>query len=64
MPVSGRALYRSLSEAARDDYRARVQRAMYSHATATGDLSLVLYDVTTLYFEAEFEDTVCGTTRA
>lgn len=60
VPVSRRSLFRSLSKAAQDDYRARVQRALYSHAAAAGDLSLALYDVTTLYFETESEDKVCG----
>ncbi|EFM46691.1 IS1549, transposase family protein, partial [Mobiluncus mulieris ATCC 35239] len=38
------------------DYRSRLATACFTHATKTGDLSLVLYDVTTLYFEAEKED--------
>ncbi|MGW5150955.1 IS1634 family transposase [Rhodococcus koreensis] len=38
------------------DYRNRVATKCFEHAAATGGLSLVLYDVTTLYFEAEKED--------
>jgi hypothetical protein len=37
-------------------YRDRIAAACFSHAAAAGDVSLVLYDVTTLYFEAEKED--------
>lgn len=34
----------------------RLAQASFAHASRHGDLSLVLYDVTTLYFEAEHED--------
>ena len=37
-------------------YRDRVAAWCFEHAQASGDVSLVLYDVTTLYFEAEKED--------
>ena len=40
------------------DYRDQVATASFARALATGDVSLVLYDVTTLYFEAEKEDTL------
>lgn len=33
-----------------------IAQACFTHASQTGDISLVLYDVTTLYFEAEHED--------
>jgi hypothetical protein len=39
-----------------DGYRDRIAAACCTHAAASGDVSLVLYDVTTLYFEAEKED--------
>lgn len=42
------------------DYRGRLATACFQHATKLGDLSLVLYDVTTLYFEAEQEDSDAG----
>lgn len=45
-----------LSRCAGRDYRSRLATACFTHATKTGDLSFVLYDVTTLYFEAEKED--------
>lgn len=38
------------------NYRGQVASACFAHAVAHGDLTLVLYDVTTLYFEAEHED--------
>src|SRR5664279_2262272 len=37
-------------------YRDQVARRCFEHARSHGDVSLVLYDVTTLYFEAEKED--------
>ena len=47
---------RTLQRAKADDYRAKIAAACFAQATAAGDLSLCLYDVTTLYFEAEHED--------
>lgn len=42
------------------DYRDLISRACFEHVWADqgGDVSLLLYDVTTLYFEAEHEDTL------
>ena len=37
-------------------YRDRIAALCFSHAMTSGDISLVLYDTTTLYFEAENED--------
>ncbi|MGH3350338.1 MAG: IS1634 family transposase [Nocardioides sp.] len=37
-------------------YRDQIATACFTHAAARGDISLILYDVTTLYFEAEKED--------
>jgi hypothetical protein len=37
-------------------YRDQLAAASFTHAATHGDVSLVLYDVTTLYFEAEKED--------
>lgn len=50
---------RTLKRCADGDYRAKLAAAAFTHATGQGDVSLVLYDVTTLYFEAEYEDS-CG----
>jgi hypothetical protein len=38
------------------DYRETVSHACYTHATRGGGLALVLYDLTTLYFETPRED--------
>jgi len=55
-PASYATMKRVLQRAATDDYRGRIATACFTHASARGDLTLVLYDVTTLYFEAENED--------
>lgn len=54
--ASLQAMFRALARAQEQDYRSRVASACFAHAASAGDLSLVLYDVTTLYFEAEHED--------
>ncbi len=54
--ASLRTIFRALQRAQARDYRAKIARACFNHALADGDVSLVLYDVTTLYFEAEKED--------
>ncbi|MFD4365832.1 IS1634 family transposase, partial [Rhodococcus sp. NPDC058521] len=46
----------ALKRCAAADYRDQVAKKCFEHAAETGGLSLVLYDVTTLYFEAEEED--------
>ncbi|UZD62676.1 IS1634 family transposase [Brevibacterium sp. JSBI002] len=38
------------------DYRGNIAEKCYAHSVATAGISLLLYDVTTLYFEAEKED--------
>jgi hypothetical protein len=47
---------RTLGRAAAGKYRDRIATWCFEHASTSGDISLVLYDVTTLYFEAEKED--------
>jgi hypothetical protein len=37
-------------------YRDQIAALCFSHAVTSGDVSLVLYDTTTLYFEADAED--------
>ena len=54
--ASDATLKRVLGRAATGSYRERVAAACFAHARRHGDLSLVLYDVTTLYFEADDED--------
>ena len=51
-----RTIWRTLGRCVEHDWRDKVSRAAYAHATKASGLSLVLYDVTTLYFEAEDED--------
>ena len=54
--VSVRTLFRSLARAQERGYRQALSQALFEHVTASGGLALCLYDVTTLYFEAERED--------
>ncbi len=54
-PVAKNRLYRCLTRAAGRDYREKVSRICFRHS-GKQDLSLVLYDVTTLYFEIQKED--------
>ncbi len=54
--VSLRTMFRSLARAQAWGYRDQIAAACFAHAAAHGDLTLCLYDVTTLYFEAEKED--------
>ena len=54
--ASLRTMFRALQRAQEHDYRAQIAKACFGHAMTHGDVSLVLYDVTTLYFEAENED--------
>lgn len=54
--VSYRTIQRHLAKVITGDYRDQIAATCFSHATDRGGLSLLLYDVTTLYFEAENED--------
>lgn len=49
-------IYRHLRRAQDLAYRDLIAKKCFQHACTSGDVSLVLYDVTTLYFEAEKED--------
>ncbi|MBL0706260.1 IS1634 family transposase [Sinomonas sp. JC656] len=51
-----RTIWRTLAKCAKEDWRDAACRAAYAHATAGGAVALVMYDLTTLYFEAENED--------
>jgi hypothetical protein len=55
-PASYATMKRTLVRAGAKKYRDQVAAACFEHASTRGDISLVLYDVTTLYFEAEKED--------
>lgn len=57
-PVHLSTVKRALKRCANKDYRSMIQTACFEHvwSGAGGDVSLLMYDVTTLYFEAEKED--------
>jgi hypothetical protein len=46
----------TLRRCGKRSYREQIATACFNHALTSGDVSLCLYDVTTLYFEAEKED--------
>ncbi|HEU5421675.1 MAG TPA: IS1634 family transposase, partial [Streptosporangiaceae bacterium] len=54
--ASDKTMRRTLARCADRGYRGRIAGICFAHARASGDISLALYDVTTLYFEAEHED--------
>ena len=54
--VSYRTIQRHLRKVNTGRYRDAIAGKCFTHATDRGTLSLLLYDVTTLYFEAENED--------
>jgi hypothetical protein len=54
-PINRNRLYRCLVKAASQDYRRQISQACFEHVQG-GGLTLVLYDVTTLYFEIQKED--------
>ncbi len=54
-PIDQNKLYRSLAKAADQDYRKTISQACFEHVGRQG-LTLLLYDVTTLYFEVQKED--------
>lgn len=56
-PAPGvRTLFRALARCEQRDYRGQLAVACLAHATRGGALGLILYDVTTLHFEAQDED--------
>jgi hypothetical protein len=54
--MSYKTIQRHLSMIGPGGYRDAIAGKCFAHAANRGGLSLLLYDVTTLYFEAEFED--------
>ena len=54
--LSYRTIQRHLAKANTDNYRDVIAGRCFTHAADRGGLNLLLYDVTTLYFEAENED--------
>lgn len=57
-PASLRTITRALPRINKGDYRDQLATACWSHVSAHGAVALVMYDVTTLYFEAENEDSL------
>ena len=55
-PAPRNTLQACLARAQERGYRQAISQALFEHVTAGGGLALCLYDVTTLYFEAERED--------
>jgi hypothetical protein len=55
-PASEKTMRRTLARCARGGYRDQLAALCFARARAAGDVSLCLYDVTTLYFEADKED--------
>jgi Transposase DDE domain len=55
-PASEKTMRRTLVRAQKRGYRDQIATACFNHVLTSGDVSLCLYDVTTLYFEAEKED--------
>jgi hypothetical protein len=55
-PASEKTMRRALIRAQERGYRDQIATACFNHVLISGDVSLCLYDVTTLYFEAEKED--------
>lgn len=51
--VSYKTIQRHLAQIGPGKFRDLIAGRCFAHAAATGGLSLVLYDVTTQYFEAE-----------
>ncbi|MFM9379330.1 IS1634 family transposase [Gordonia sp. VNK21] len=51
-----RTIWRTLARSIAEDWRTQLAAAALRHVTAGGALTVVMYDVTTLYFEAENED--------
>lgn len=54
--ASYKTIQRRLARIGPGGYRGQISDRCFEHAAATGGLQLILYDVTTLYFEAEHED--------
>jgi hypothetical protein len=54
--ASDKTIRRTLARCADGGYRDKIAGLCFAHALASGNVSLILYDVTTLYFEAEHED--------
>jgi len=54
--LNNTAIHRCLRRVISKDYRDKLAKLCFARASRFGDLTLVLYDVTTLYFEVQQED--------
>jgi len=54
--LSYRTIQRHLAKVTTGEYQDVIAARCFTHAAGRGGLNLLLYDVTTLYFEAETED--------
>src|SRR5665648_871500 len=54
-PINQNKLYRCLGKIGKQDYRKMISQACFEYASGD-NLTLILYDVTTLYFEVQEED--------
>ena len=54
--ASDKTMRRTLARCVGRGYRDQIAELCFDHALSSGDVSLCLYDVTTLYFEADKED--------
>src|SRR5699024_6218012 len=54
--VSYSTIKRTLARINEVNYRDQIAKKCFAHSVATAGISLLLYDVSTLYFEAEHED--------
>jgi hypothetical protein len=59
VPAHRNTFVRTLRRCTAHGYRDQVAQRGFEHSAAAGDLNLLRYDVTTLYFEAEKEDDLC-----
>jgi len=66
VPAHRNTFVRTLQRCTAHRYRDDIARPCFKHAATAGDLTLLLYDVTTLYFEADKEDDLrkVGTRRS
>ncbi|WVN79224.1 IS1634 family transposase (plasmid) [Rhodococcus sp. M8-35] len=55
-PAHRNTFVRTLQRCTAHGYRDDIAQRCFEHAATAGDLNLLLYDVTTLYFEADKED--------
>ena len=54
--MSYKTIQRHLKMVLQQDHRDTITERCFAHASCAGDLTLIMYDATTLYFEAEKED--------